>query len=259
MSGIEQADLSELLHKDVNLKLVEPHIYSVLPDIDVDSSYDNKFGDFYDRVGCNPVYNRLIWGYSISKFASLTHDALESSTKGSVLDVGCGSLAFTAKTYAQYTQRPVVLFDQSMKLLRIAKGRMVNIRGIIPDNMVFLQGDALQLPYKPHSFETIISLNLLHVLQDLEKILLGMKKVLSENGKLLLTTLIENHRISDRYLRMWERKGELVCRNILQLNTIFDDLKIPIEHHVVGNMAFISASVEGRPVEGITAQTACIG
>ena len=215
MSGTEKADLSELLREDANLILVEPHIYSVLPNIDVDSSYDKKFGDFYDRVACNPVYNYLIWGYSTSKFASLAHDALESSTKGSVLDVGSGSLAFTAKIYAQYSKRPVVLFDQSLKLLRMAKRRMAKVIGSVPGNMVFLQGDALHLPFRPQSFETIISLNLLHVLRDLKKVLLCMKEVLSENGKMSLTTLIENHRISDRYLKMWERKGEVVCRNIV--------------------------------------------
>lgn len=239
MSGIEQADLSKLLHKDVNLKLVEPHIYSVLPDINVDSSYDKKFGDFYDRVACNPIYNRLIWGYSISKFASLTFHTLISSEKGYVLDLGCGSLAFTAKTYAQYSQRPVVLFDQSLKLLRMARTRMAKAVGSVPDNMVFLQGDALQLPFRAHSFETIISLNLLHVIRDLRNVLIGMKSILAENGKLSLTTLIENHRISDRYLKMWENAGELVCRNIMQLNAVFDDLRMPMEHHVVGNMAFI--------------------
>lgn len=56
-------------------------------------------GTFYDLVLCNRFYNRLVWGYSITDYASLTRDALES-TNGWVLDAGCGSLAFTAKTYA---------------------------------------------------------------------------------------------------------------------------------------------------------------
>jgi ubiquinone/menaquinone biosynthesis C-methylase UbiE len=240
MSGIEESVLSELLHEDVNLKLVEPHIYSVLFDINVDSSYDKKFGDFYDWVACNPIYNRLIWGYSISKLASLTFHALTSSERGYVLDLGCGSLAFTAKKCAQYSERPVIFFDQSLKLLKMARTRVAKIRGSIPGNMVFLQGDAFQLPFRPHCFETIISLNMLHVIRDLKKVLLCMKKVLSENGRLSLTTLVENNRISDRYLKMWENAGELVCRNIMQLNAVLDDLRMPMEHHVVGNMAFMS-------------------
>ena len=168
---ITEKSLSELISKDVTFRFIEPHIYSVLPDIAVDSSYEKKFGHIYDWVACNPIYNRLIWGYSTSKFASFTFDALRSSKKGFVLDGGCGSLAFTAKTYIEYSERPVVLLDQSLKLLRIAKSRITKLNGKVPDNMVFIHGDVLQLPFKPNTFHTIISLNLMHVLDDINKIL----------------------------------------------------------------------------------------
>ncbi len=76
-------------------------------------------------VACNSIYNCLIWGYSTSKFASLTYDALRSSKEGIILDLGCGSLAFNANIYIQYLKRPVVLLDQSLKLLKIAKSRII--------------------------------------------------------------------------------------------------------------------------------------
>jgi len=116
LQTINENSFRDLLSKDVNFRLIEPHIYSVLPHIAVDSSYEKKFGDIYNWVACNPLYNRLIWGYSASKFASFTFDALRSSRKGFVLDAGCGSLAFTAKTYIEYSERPVVLIDQSLKI-----------------------------------------------------------------------------------------------------------------------------------------------
>ena len=53
--------------------------------------------------------------------------ALSSSSAGNVLDLGCGSLAFTAKVYSQYTERPVVLVDQSLKMLRMAKSRIMKL------------------------------------------------------------------------------------------------------------------------------------
>lgn len=235
----EEKVLSGLLKDDVNLRLVEPHIYSVLPDTNIGNSYDKRFGDFYDRVACNPVYNRLIWGYSTSKFESAASHALTSSKKGNVLDLGCGSLAFTARTYAQYSERPVVFFDQSLKLLKMARKKLDKMGVSVPSGLVFLQGDALQLPFRPNSFETVISLNLLHVFHDVNCVLMGMKNVLAKNGNLLLTTLVENHRISDKYLKMWERKGEVVCRNIMLLKRAFKELNMHIEYHVVGNMAFI--------------------
>jgi SAM-dependent methyltransferase len=239
MSLIDETSLSGLLSKGVSLRSVEPHIYSVLPNIEVDSSYDKKFGDIYDWVACNPIYNRLVWGYSTSKFASLTYDALRSSKEGFILDLGCGSLAFTAKTYIRYSERPVVLLDQSLKLLRIAKTRIIKLNGIVPDNMVFLHGDALTLPFEHKTFHTIISLNLLHVLNDVNNLLVGLRNVLADEGRIYFTTLVRGNRLADRYLKVWENAGEVVSRDIDELHAVFDKLKMPIEYDVNGNMAFI--------------------
>ena len=127
-------------------------------------------------MACNRLYNRLVWGYWTSDFHSLGLDALRSATDGWVLDAGCGSLAFTAGTYVQYSERPIVLLDQSVKLLRMAKARLINLHGSVPPNMVFLHGDALELPFKPKSFTTIISMNLLHVLDDEENLAWTQKR-----------------------------------------------------------------------------------
>ncbi len=59
MPQIDETSLSGLLSKGVSLRSVEPHIYSVLPNIEVDSSYDKKFGDIYDWVACNPIASEI--------------------------------------------------------------------------------------------------------------------------------------------------------------------------------------------------------
>ena len=236
---IDEKRLSTLISKDVNLRLVEPHIYSVYPDGENTNSYD-KMGSFYDLVLCNRFYNRLVWGYSITDYASLTHDALES-TNGWILDAGCGSLAFTAKTYANYSKHPIVLLDQSIKLLRIAKARMVRLNGSVLENMVFLHGNALDLPFKPKSFRTIISLNVLHMFEpeDLKRMLLELRNALANKGSISFTTLIKNDRLADRYINMLHKAGELYPRNIAQLLNVFDELSMPVKNQVKGNMAFI--------------------
>ena len=228
-----------MLSKNVDLRLIEPHIYSVFQDIEVSNSYDSPFGNIYDWVACNPLYNRLIWGYSIAKFASLAHDALTSSKNGNVLDLGCGSLAFTAKTYIQYSDRPVVLIDQSLKMLRIAKSRLIKLNGNVPDNMVFLHADALQLPFQQKSFNTIISQNLLHCLDDTKKLLIELKNILSEDGKMYFTTLVKGNRLADRYLKALADGGKLVSRNIEQHRDVFEQLGMSIKYDINGNMAFI--------------------
>ncbi len=239
MATIGEYDLSALLSRDVSLKLIEPDIYSVLSDIEVANRYDSTFGNMYDWVACSALYNRLIWGYSTAKFSSVAHDALTSSNKGNVLDLGCGSLAFTAKTYLQYSDRPVVLMDQSLKMLRIAKSRLKRLNGNVPRNMVFLHADALQLPFLAKSFNTLISQNLLHCLDDTRNLLISLKIVLSEGGKMYFTTLVRSNRLADRYLQALANGGQLVVRNMDQHRAVFEELGMSIRCDINGNMAFV--------------------
>jgi SAM-dependent methyltransferase len=239
MTSIDETDLSMLLLENVYLRLIEPHIFSVLSDIEVSSTYDTQFGYIYDCVACNPIYNRLMWGYSITIFASIANDALRSTNKGNVLDLGCGSLAFTAKTYTQYSERPVILVDQSLNMLRIAKSRLIKINGTVPDNMVFLHADALQLPFREKSFDTIISENLLHCLDDTKSLLKGLKNILSEDGKMYFTTLVKSNRFADRYLEALANGGKLVSRNMRDHQTTFDQLGMTIRCIINGNLASI--------------------
>lgn len=239
---IDEGRLSELLLDKGVLRIVEPHICSVYSSNEIHNSYDKSFGSFYDVVACNRFYNRLVWGYWTKAFHSFCLDALGSSTSGWVLDVGCGSLAFSAKAYLRHTARPVIFLDQSIKLLRLARSRIVKLNGRIPQNMVFVHGDVLQLPFKPKNFSTIISLNLLHVIEDIQKVLFRLKNVLTDNGIISFTTLIENNRFADKYLHMWGRAGELFPRNMDQLTSLLDALGMSVRKQIEGNMAFISCT-----------------
>lgn len=238
---IDEARLSEIILEDVSLRFVEPHIYSFYSTGETINSYNKIFGALYDLVACNRVYNRLVWGYSTTDYHSLCLDALRSSTDGWVLDAGCGSLAFTAKTYVNYSERPIVFLDQSIKLLMLAKSKLVKLNGKVLSNIVFLHGDVLQLPFKPQSFGTVISLNLLHVFEDedVKRVLQKLKDVLLDRGTISLTTLIENNRLADKYLHVWARAGEVVPRNASQLFAVFDTLGMPIKYLIKGNLAFI--------------------
>ncbi|MFH1116701.1 MAG: class I SAM-dependent methyltransferase [Pseudomonadota bacterium] len=230
--------LAEIILEHVRPRLVEPHIYSVYSQVENVGSYD-RFGSIYDVVACNRLYNRLLWGYSISDFHSLCHDALRSVSEGWVLDAGCGSLAFTARAYVRYCRRPVVLLDQSMKLLRMAKVRLTNLSGGVPPNMVFVHGDALDLPFKPKSFSSIISMNLLHVLDEVRELLVGLKRVMTDDATASFSTLIRCGRLSDNYLNMLGRAGAVVPRSADQLLAIFDEVSMPVEHRASRNMAVI--------------------
>jgi ubiquinone/menaquinone biosynthesis C-methylase UbiE len=240
MIMVDEDSLSQLLAQDVKLQLIEPQIYSVCQDTEEAILYD-KMAHFYDLVICNRFYNRMVWGYSIASYDSLVKNALESAKNGWVLEAGCGSLAFTARTYVGFLERPIVFLDKSLRLLRIAKSRLIKLNRKVPENMVFLQGNALQLPFKPQCFGTIISMNLLHVIPEIDKVVMGIKKVLKNNGTITFTTLVKSNRFfANRYLKFMGSMGEAVPRSINQLLSVFNELSMPVKHQVMGNMAFIN-------------------
>ena len=232
--------LSKIISEDVNLNLVEPDIYSVYSIGDSPGAYDSIGASaIYDMVACNRFYNRLMWGYSIKDYAILCEDSLASSHEGWVLDLACGSLAFTAEIYANCSNRPVVFLDQSLKLLRKGKFRIEKLKGNLPDNMFFLHADALQLPFKANIFHTVISLNLLHCIDDMKTALKEIKRVLIDGGNFALTTLVQSSRWSNRYLNMLAGSGALISRSPDELLSAFNDMEMQVTHEVKGNLAFI--------------------
>jgi SAM-dependent methyltransferase len=232
--------LSEIILEDVNLNFVEPDIYSVYSIDDSPGAYDSiGVSTIYDRVACNRFYNWLMWGYSIKDYATFCEDTLASSSEGWVLDLACGSSAFTAEIYANYSNRPVVFLDQSLKLLRKAKSRLEKLKGSISENMFFLHADALQLPFRENIFDTVISLNLLHCTDDVKTALKEIKRVLADGGNSAITTLVKGNRWSNRYLDMLAGSGALISRSPDELLSAFNDMEMQVTNKIKGNLAFI--------------------
>jgi SAM-dependent methyltransferase len=237
---LDEDRLSEVIPKDVNLRCVEPGVYSVYSPGEMPGAYD-RFGasTIYDMVACNRFYNWLMWGYSVRAYTTFCQETLASSQQGWVLDIACGSLSFTAKLYSHYFNRLVVLLDQSLHLIRKGKSRLVKLNGRMPDNMVFIHADALKLPFKAKSFTHIISLNLLHCLDDIVSVLEEQKRVMVPGGTAALTTLVQTSRWSDRYLNMLAASGALVSRSTDEILSAFNGTGMQATHNIKGNLAFI--------------------
>jgi SAM-dependent methyltransferase len=232
--------LSKIISEDVILNLIEPDIYSVYSIGDSPGSYDTVGAStIYDVVACNRFYNWLMWGYSIKDYVVLCEDILASSSEGWVLDLACGSLAFTAEMYANCLNRPVVFLDQSLKLLRKGKFRIEKLKGNIPKNMFFLHADALDLPFKANIFHTVISLNLLHCIDDVKTALKEIKRVLTDGGNSAITTLVQSSRWSNFYLNMLAGSGALISRSSDELLSEFNNMGMQVTHKIRGNLALI--------------------
>lgn len=237
---MDENDLQAIISEGISLRYIEPHIYSVYSEDEETNEYDKAgAAGFYDLVLCNRVYNRLVWGYPPKDYISLCQRALTSSTDRWVLDAGCGSLAFTAKAYLDYSKHFIAFLDQSINLIKKAKSRLIKLNGNVPDNMIFIHGDALKLPFKPKSFGTIISINLLHVLKNIEKILNQLTEVLADEGTISFTSLVLNNRLADKYFQAIASTGAAIPRTTEQLISFFDNSNMLVEYDIKGNMAFI--------------------
>jgi len=239
METMNENKLTSMLLDEATIRAVEPNIYSTLPNDDIGNEYDSQFGFIYDLIACSPIYNRLIWGYSIKIFPEITKEALQSSHRGNVLDVGCGSLAFTAKVYSKLSDRSVILADQSLKMLRMAKSRLIRQNDQVPDNLVFLHSDALHLGFHGNAFTTIISENLLHCLDDTSPLLKQLKDVLAEDGKMYFTTLVKSNRWADKYLQVLAESGKLISRSVDDLKATFKQVGLTANYETMGNILTI--------------------
>lgn len=242
MPTMDESRLLSMLLNDFTLRSVEPDIFSVLPDDETGNEYDSQFGFLYDLIACNPLYNRLIWGYSVKIFSQVAGEAISSSQDGPLMDIGCGSLAFTAEAYSGHTDRPLVLLDQSLKMLRMAKARLLKQKGKIPENVVFVHADALQLPFKEETFATILSENLLHCLNDTGLLLKQLKSIIRTNGKMYFTTLVRTNRFADEYLEALADRGKLVSRNVADHKSIFEQVGLPAEYKTIGSILVIKTN-----------------
>jgi len=235
-------DFVETLTDKSTLREVESRIYSVLPTNKSGSDYDTQFGYIYDLIACNPIYNRIIWGYPVKIFSEIAIEALQSSESGALMDIGCGSLAFTAKIYSQFTKRPVILVDQSLKMLRMAKSRLMKQNNKIPENLILLHADALQLPFRENIFTTILSENLLHCLNDTSIFLKQSKSIVSAKGSMYFTTLVKAGRLADKYLTALADSNKLVSRTVADHQKVFMQLDLTAKFETTGNILVIKVN-----------------
>jgi len=229
--------LIEILLKESNLIEIEPNIYSILEG-DISAPYD-RWGGIYEKVACNRFYNRLIWGYWTSEFNQLCLDALKSGN-GWVLDAGCGSLAFTARAYLAHTTRPVILTDRSLRMLQFAKRRIINLKGTVPENMIFLHADSMNLPIHEGSIQTVVAMNIIHAVEDAKRLVQGLEGLMASGGSAAFSTIIKNNRCADRYLRKLAEGGAMTGRDQAQLIALFSELGINGSYCTKGNMAFVN-------------------
>jgi SAM-dependent methyltransferase len=103
-----------------------------------------------------------------------------------VLDVACGPGNFSREfAYVVGDTGLVVGIDASLPMLQraVSDSRNTNV-----DNLVFVRGDAVELPFRKQSFDAVCCFAALHLFDDPFKALDSMRRVLAPGGRIALFT-----------------------------------------------------------------------
>ncbi len=232
--------INDLL-KTSNLLEVSEGIFSVLDESRQQSGYDGHVLA-YDAIAGNRFFNRVFWGNWPSNYTKFCQESLSRSPNKPVLDVGCGSLVFTAVAYANSNRQPVVLLDRSLGMLKRARERLEQIRGSVSDNIVFLQGDVFDLPFKDSAFGTVISHGLLHMHDSKTGILSELERVKADDGTISVTSLVNDKGLGRRYLQKLERAGQTGKNiNSKSLDQLLTSRPLNYKRCTRGNVAYIES------------------
>jgi ubiquinone/menaquinone biosynthesis C-methylase UbiE/uncharacterized protein YbaR (Trm112 family) len=99
---------------------------------------------------------------------------------GWVLDAGCGSAETTFSLARQYPETNFIALDFSDAVRRAAEGS-ANL-----PNLHFVQGDIMNPPFTPRSFDHIFSLGVLHHTPDTEAAFRAAASIVKPEGELLV-------------------------------------------------------------------------
>jgi SAM-dependent methyltransferase len=224
------------------LRQLEERLFSVLPEGTAGHAYDGR-ARAYDRMIGSGLYNRIAWGTSPADYRRFARRAVQSAPGGWFLDAGCGTLLLTADAYLAAPTRPIVVLDQSLGMLKRARERVLGGGKRLPPHIVFLQADLLDLPFRPGAFRTVMSMGMLHLFADAGPLAAKLESLLLPDGGLFLTSLVENGRLGDRYLRLLHRQGEVAAPRTAaaleaQLRAV---IRRPLDYTVTGNMTYAVA------------------
>jgi ubiquinone/menaquinone biosynthesis C-methylase UbiE len=107
--------------------------------------------------------------------------------RGRILDVGTGSGQVPLELAYAFPEADVVGIDLSEPLLELA--RSAAKKAGLEARLSFRKGDVQEMPFFDHSFDVVVSLNTLHVVDNPVTMLNEMERVLSPVGILLLSDI----------------------------------------------------------------------
>ena len=195
----------------------------------------------YDKIISNRLYNKIMWGNCPRNYTDFCLKGLNNHQYGTLADIGCGTLSFTSKAYAEHCSKDILLCDLSMEMLSIGK---VRLESVCDDSsgINFLRADALDLPMKAGSIQTLFSFGLFHIFTNPSRLIQETARVLKPDGTVYLTSLCTDRKWSAKYLSFLHKK-EHVAKPLhaAEIKSIIEENGIEIvEDEIIGGMLYVT-------------------
>jgi ubiquinone/menaquinone biosynthesis C-methylase UbiE len=231
-------DVAELLDAGRTLRPAAEGIVSALPADAPPGEYDG-FAHLYDTIVGTDLYHRIMWGNRAAHYRELAERAVAHGC-GPYLDAGCGSAVFTASAYAR-ANRPLVLVDLSVGMLAAAERRLREAGGAA--SAVRIQADLFDLPFRARSFDSVMSMGVLHLFDDATGLLARLRELLAPGGKLFFSSLVNDTPRATRYMAMLHRKGHIARpRSFAEVRAMAEASGARVDAERRGSMAYLSLS-----------------
>lgn len=198
--------MEKTLLEGVEVRRVSENVVSVMPAGEQGAPYDRR-ASLYDRLVPSVAYNRVLWGTRPADYVAFARQAVQAGV-GPLLEVGCGTAAFTAELYRRAV-RPCLLVDRSAAMLERAALRLRGSGSELPANVILLQADLHALPFAPGRFGSVLLMGGLHLFEDVVGAVARLGAQRAPDGRLHLSGLAAETAIGRRYLRLLHRAGEV--------------------------------------------------
>ena len=219
------------------LEEIESSIYSSASP-KPNTPYDKK-AKAYEKLVALKLYNKLMWGTLPEDYRTFNKIAILNS-KGTSIDLGCGGLVHSAPIYANAKGR-FILLDGSLEMLKIAKNRMGKICNKTPENIRFLQANALNVPFQDSTFDSILSFGLIHLFEEKEKFICEVIRLLKPGGKFYISALTSDRKFSKYYMCFLQKQGEIATPlHSEQFIELFQKQFSNLNWYIRGSMLFIN-------------------
>lgn len=204
--------------------------------------YDNH-AKVYDNLVQNRLYNKIAWANTPDDYTSFCKKAIDNTVEGPIADVGCGSLCFTAQTYATQQKHDLYLCDLSHSMLQHGVERLESYNTSL-SHITIVRANALELPFTDGSISTAFSFGLFHILPSANLLVKELHRILKPKGKVYITSLCNDRYISRKWLNMLYKKEKLAKpRSSDKVKQIVAENGISIDSAAVkGGMVYITGT-----------------